>query len=310
MEQTYVGVDIAKARLDVALGNKKEVKSFTNDEAGVDALVTYLQEYHPTTIVMEATGGLEKLISGVLVEANLPVAIVNPRQVRDYAKAKGKLAKTDIIDARIMAEFACDIHPAPRPLADKQTEEIKSIMARRRQVVGMLTMEKNRLSSATKSVKPLISAHIEWLKHQLKEIDKNLDEQIRNSPIWREKEDLLRSVPGVGPVLSITLMGSLPELGRLNRKQIAALVGVAPMNRDSGTMRGKRTIRGGRSNVRAALYMATLAATRFNPVIKAYYNHLLAQGKAKKLALTACMRKLLIILNSMVRNNCHWQYTN
>ncbi len=310
MEQTYVGVDIAKARLDVALGNKKEIKSFTNDEAGIDALVSYLQEYHPTTIVMEATGGLEKLISGVLVEANLPVVIVNPRQVRDYAKAKGKLAKTDIIDAHIMAEFACDIHPEVRPLADKQTEEIKSIMARRRQVVGMLTMEKNRLYDASKAVKPLISAHIEWLRHQLKEIDKNLDEQIRNSPIWREKEDLLRSVPGVGPVLSITLMGSLPELGRLNRKQIAALVGVAPMNRDSGTMRGKRTIRGGRSNVRAVLYMSTLAATRFNPVIKAYYNHLLGQGKEKKLALTACMRKLLTILNAIVRDHRSWQYAS
>lgn len=307
MSQTYVGIDIAKAKLDVALGEEKEIKSFPHDEAGISALVLYLQEYHPVNIVMEATGGREKIVAVALVEAHLPVAIVNPRQVRDYARAKGKLAKTDIIDARIMASFACDLHPEPRPLSDEQTEQIKDIMTRRRQVVGMITMEQNRLSGAGKSVRPSISDHIEWLRHQLKEIDRDLGQQIKNSPIWRAKDNLLQSVPGVGPVLSITLLASLPELGRLNRKKIAALVGVAPMNRDSGLMRGKRTIRGGRSPVRTALYMATLVATQHNPVISAYYHHLLSKGKEKKLALTACMRKLLIILNAMVRDNRTWQ---
>jgi transposase len=305
--QTYVGIDIAKAKLDVALGEEKEFRSFPRDEEGISALVHYLQEYHPLNIVIEATGGLEKMVAVALIEAHLPVAIVNPRQVRDYARAKGKLAKTDIIDARIMAEFACDLHPESRPLSDRQTEQIKDIMSRRRQVVGMITMEQNRLSAAGKSVRPSISDHIEWLRRQLKEIDRDLGQQIKNSPIWRAKDNLLQSVPGVGPVLSITLLGSLPELGRLNRKKIAALVGVAPMNRDSGLMRGKRTIRGGRLPVRTALYMATLVATQYNPVISAYYHHLLSKGKEKKLALTACMRKLLIILNAMVRDNLRWQ---
>jgi transposase len=306
MSEIYAGIDIAKERLDVAVG--QEVKSFPHHEAGITALVRYLKEYCPTNIIMEATGGLEKFIAVSLAEAGLPVAIINPRQVREYARAKGRLAKTDIIDARIMASFGSDIRPESRPLSDAETEELKSIMTRRRQVIGMITMEENRLASASKRVRPSIKDHIAWLKGELKTIDHDLEDKIKESPLWRAKDNLLRSVPGVGPVLSITLLGSLPELGKLNRKQIASLVGVAPLNRDSGTMRGRRSVHGGRSSVRTVLYMATLVATRFNPVISSYYQHLLSKGKEKKVALTACMRKLLIILNAMMRDNCHWQY--
>jgi transposase len=310
MKKIYAGIDVAKATLDMAISNQKEIRSFTNDENGINQLVHYLKKEPPAIIVMEATGGLEKLLAAALTGAGLPAVIVNPRQIRDFARAKGKLAKTDAIDARIMADFACDIHPEVRALSDQQTEEIKALMVRHQQVVRMITSENNRLSSTNKAVRSSIQSHVQWLKLQLKEIDKNLEEQIQNSPVWREKDNILRSVPGVGPVLSITIMGSLPELGRINRKQIAALVGVAPLNRDSGVMRGKRSIWGGRARVRAALYMATLTSTRFNPVIRAYYEHLLKAGKAKKVALTACMRKLLTILNVMIRNNNTWRYAN
>lgn len=310
MKKIYAGIDVAKATLDMAISNQKEIRSFTNDENGINQLVHYLKKEPPAIIVMEATGGLEKLLAAALTGADLPAVIVNPRQIRDFARAKGKLAKTDALDARIMADFACDIHPEVRALSDQQTEEIKALMVRHQQVVRMITSENNRLSSTNKAVRSSIQSHVKWLKLQLKEIDKNLEEQIQNSPVWREKDNILRSVPGVGPVLSITIMGSLPELGRINRKQIAALVGVAPLNRDSGVMRGKRSIWGGRARVRAALYMATLTSTRFNPVIRAYYEHLLKAGKAKKVALTACMRKLLTILNVMIRNNNTWRYAN
>jgi transposase len=308
MEKNYVGIDVAKATLDVAVSNQKEIKHFSNDEEGIFKLVNYIKTQSPAIIIMEATGGLEKLVAASLVENGLLPVIANPRQVRNYARAKGRLAKTDVIDARILAEFAVDIHPEVRTLADEQTEEIKALLVRRQQIIGILTAEKNRLPIARQTIKPSILANIEWLKHQLKEIDEELDKQIKNSPLWREKEDLLKSTPGVGPILSRTLLGSLPELGQLNRKQIAALVGVAPLNRDSGSMRGKRTTWGGRGRVRAALYMSTLVATRCNPGIAAYYGHLLEMGKAKKVALTACMRKLLTILNAMVRDNQSWCY--
>jgi transposase len=234
--------------------------------------------------------------------------VVNPRQVRDFARAKGKLAKTDNIDASILAEFACDIHPEVRPPTDKQTEEIKAMMGRRQQIMVMITMEKNRLHSAGLRVKPSIHEHTKWLQQELKSLDKDLENMIQDSPVWREKDSLFKSVPGVGPVLSMTLLGVFPEMGKLTRKQIAALAGVAPFNRDSGMFRGKRTIKGGRVRVRPPLYMATLSATRSNPVIKEYYNHLLEKGKAKKVALTACMRKLLVILNAIVRDNRPWRY--
>lgn len=309
MDKIHAGIDVSKATLDVAITNQKEVKSFLNSESGIKQIVSYLKKQVPILTIMEATGGLEKLLAASLVEASIPVVVVNPRQVRDFARAKGKLAKTDSIDARILAEFACEIHPEVRPLSDKQTEEIKAMLVRRQQLVEMITMENNRLWSADIRVKPSIDEHIQWLKQGLKNIDKDLENKIQHSPIWREKDDLLKSVPGVGPVLSITLLGALPELGNLNRKQIAALAGVAPFNRDSGKFRGKRTTRGGRARVRASLYMATLVATRFNPVIKAHYQHLLETGKVKKVALIACMRKLLTILNSMLKHHTSWNYS-
>ena len=310
MDKIYAGIDISQARLEVAISEKKEVKSFPNDEQGISQLVRYLRTTPPLLTVMEATGGREKLLAGALTEADLPVAIVNPKRVRDFARAQGKLAKTDVIDAHIMALFARDIRPQVRPLADEQSEQIKSAMTRRRQVIDMITQEKNRLSTTGPRVRPLIEAHISWLKAQLRDIDKDLEEQIKDSPMWQEKLDQLRSVPGVGKVVSLTLLGSLPELGRLNRKQVAALVGVAPLNRDSGMMRGRRTILGGRAMVRTPLYMATLVATRFNPRIKSYYEHLVAMGKKKKVALVACMRKLIIILNALLRDNRRWQYSS
>ena len=309
MDKIYAGVDVSKATLDVAISNQTEVKSFPNHESGIKQIVKNLKNQALTLTVMEATGGLEKLLAASLIEASIPVVVVNPRQVRDFAKAKGKLAKTDSIDARILVEFGNDIHPEVRPLSDKQTDEIKALLVRRQQIMDMITMENNRLWPADIRVIPSIQDHLNWLKQDLKNIDKDLNDKIQKSPIWREKDDLLQSVPGVGPVLSITLMGALPELGKLTRKQIAALAGVAPFNRDSGKYRGKRTTKGGRTRVRPALYMATLVATRFNPVIKAHYKHLIGMGKVKKVALVACMRKLLTILNAMLRDNRPWQYT-
>lgn len=310
MDKIHAGIDVSKATLDVATSNRKETKSFPNDESGITQVISYLKKEIPTLTVMEATGGLEKLLAASLIEASIPVVVVNPRQVRDFARAKGKLAKTDNIDAHILVEFACDIHPEVRALTDKQTEEIKAMMVRRQQLIAMLTMEKNRLCSASKAVGPSIQENIKWLKQLLTNLDNDLENQIHNSPIWREKDNLLKSVPGVGPVLSMTLLGALPELGQLTRKQIAALAGVAPFNRDSGKYRGKRSTKGGRTRVRPPLYMATLVATRFNPVIKAYYDHLLKMGKIKKVALTACMRKLLVILNAMLRDHQMWNYAS
>jgi transposase len=310
VDKIYAGIDVSKSTLDVALSNQTEIKSFSNHESGIAQVVSYLKKQVPTMTVMEATGGLEKLLAASLIEVSIPVVVVNPRQVRDFAKAKGRLAKTDSIDARILAEFACDIHPESRPLPDKYTEEIKALLVRRQQIKDMITMENNRLWSADIRVIPSIEEHLNWLKQELKNMDKELGDKIQKSPIWREKDNLLQSVPGVGPVLSFTLLGTLPELGTLNRKQIAALAGVAPFNRDSGKLRGKRMIKGGRTRVRPSLYMATLVATQYNPVIKKYYAHLLEMGKAKKVALTACMHKLLIILNAIMRDQRPWQYSS
>ncbi|HAS28476.1 MAG TPA: IS110 family transposase [Dehalococcoidia bacterium] len=242
-----------------------------------------------------------------LNEAKLPAAPVNPRQVRDFAKATGKLAKTDILDARVIAHFAAALHPQPRSIPESR--EIKEIVARRNQLVQMIVAEKNRLHSARKNIKARIQVHIQWLEEELDNTNKELEQCINDNPEWQKKNNLLQSMPGVGPVLSTTLLADLPELGKLNRRQIAALTGVAPLNRDSGTLRGKRTIWGGRATVRGALYMATLVATRFNPVIRQLYQRLLDSGKLKKVAIVACMRKLLIILNSMVKHNTKWSYS-
>jgi len=309
-EHIYVGIDVSKEALDLAVHGRHEVRRFANTTSGIDKTVGHIRLLGSALVVMEATGGYEISLAAALGDARVPVAIVNPRQVRDYARSMGKLAKTDAIDARILAEFGASVHPQPRPLADNKTLELREILARRVQLNEMITAEKNRLQHARGLLREHISAHIEWLEESLAGINSTLRRFIKDSPMWREKDNLLRSVPGIGPVLSSTLVADLPELGSLNRKQIAALVGVAPFNRDSGNMRGKRSCWGGRANVRAALYMPTLVATRFNPVIKRLYGRLLKAGKAKKVAITACMRKLLTIVNAMIKHHTSWQYVS
>ena len=306
-EAIYVGVDVAKAQVDVAVRPAEDGWMVANDDAGIKHLVSKLKTLEPALVVMEASGGLELPLVAALAAEELPVVVVNPRQVRDFAKATGKLAKTDALDAAVLAHFGEAVKPPVRPLRDAETQALNSLAARRHQVMSMLVSERNRLSVAVPAVRPRIEAHIEWLQGELDDLDKDLRQTLRQSPVWREKDDLLRSVPGVGPQVSLTLLAYLPELGTLNRKQIAALVGVAPFNRDSGTLRGRRTVWGGRARVRASLYMGALVASRYNPVISAFYQRLLAAGKPKKLALTACMRKLLVILNSMLRHRSTWR---
>lgn len=306
--QVFVGIDVSKAQLDIALRPEGQF-SAPNDESGCVQVLERLRAVSPTLVVLEATGGLEIPLTGVLAAAGVPVVAVNPRQVRDFAKATGKLAKTDALDAQTLAHFAEVIRPALRPLPDAQTQALAAILARRRQLVEMLTAEKNRLGSALKPVRTSLRTHITWLERELQHTNTHLADAIHQSPVWREKDDLLQSVPGIGPVATSTLLANLPELGSLTGKQIAALVGVAPLNRDSGTWRGKRTVGGGRAQVRAILYMSALVATRFNPVIQAFYHRLCAAGKAKKVALTACMRKLLTILNAMMKHRTRWEHT-
>ena len=305
-ELTFVGIDVAKARVDVAVRPSGDIWSADYDETGVAGLVDRLQALGPTAVVLEATGGLEVPLASALVAAALPVVVVNPRQVRDFAKATGRLAKTDALDAQVLAHFAEAVRPPVRQLRDDDAQELNAMTTRRNQVMTMLVAERNRLSRSIPSVHPSIQAHIAWLEQELKDLDDGLRQTLRRSPVWREKDDLLRSVPGVGEQLSLTLLAYLPELGTLDRKQIAALVGVAPINRDSGTMRGRRGVWGGRARVRAVLYMGALVASRRNPVIREFYQRLLAAGKSKKVALTACMRKLLVILNGMVRSGEYW----
>ena len=305
--QIFVGVDVSKARLDIVVRPSGEPLTVRHDEAGIACLVTRLQAWQPAAVVLEATGDLESAVVSALAAAGLPVHVVNPRQVRDFARATGRLAKTDALDAQLLAQFGEVLRPAPRPLPDEATQALSADLSRRRQLIEMLTAEKNRLSQARPSLRTRITAHIEWLTHELRRVDADLDTAIRHSPVWREPDDLLQSMPGVGPGLSRTMLAELPELGTLSSKQLAALVGVAPHNRDSGTLRGTRTIWGGRAMVRTALYMAALAATKWNPVIKAFYHQLLARGKAKKVALVACMHKLLIILNAMVKHRTSWR---
>jgi transposase len=305
----FVGIDVSKARLDVAIRPRGERESVANDKASIKALVKRLAEMQPTLIVLEATGGIERQLTRALASAELPVVVVNPRQVRDFAKATGQLAKTDGIDADVLAGFGQAVGPELRPLPDEITLELRALTARRRQIIEMIVAEKNRLATAWKVVRKRINAHIGWLEQELGRADHDLDQSIRQSPIWQENEELLRSVPSIGPVTSRTLLAELPELGRLDRKQISALVGVAPFNRDSGTLKGHRTIWGGRAAVRSALYMATLVATRRNSVIREFYKRLKTKGKASKVALVACMRKLLTILNSMIKHKTRWSET-
>lgn len=307
---TFVGIDVAEAILEIACRPSAEGWQATNDPEGLSVLAERLQSLEPTLVVLEATGGVELALVAQLGAVGLPVVVINPRQVRDFARATGRLAKTDRIDAEILARFAEVVRPVPRPLPDPAAQELSALLARRRQIIEMTTAERNRLRRAARRIRPSITEHIQWLKHQLDDIDHDLAELLHSSPLWREKEDLLRTVPGIGPVVASTLVAGLPELGSLNRKEIAALVGVAPLNRDSGTLRGRRTIWGGRAQIRSVLYMAALAGTRFNPTIRSFYQRLIAAGKPKKVALVACMRKLLTILNAMLSHNTSWASAN
>jgi transposase len=309
MDACFIGIDIAKDSLDIAVRPTGEAWHSATDEPALTALTERVVALIPTLVVVEATGGLEGPLVAALATAGVPVAVVNPRQVREFARATGTLAKTDRLDAAVLAHFAEAIRPQVRPLPDTTSQMLAGLVARRRQLVEMLTAERNRRLRAPRALQAELDEHITWLQQRLGRLDRDLDQAIRQSPLWRANDDLLRSVKGVGPVLSATLLLDLPELGRLNRKQIAALVGVAPLARDSGTLRGKRTCWGGRAAVRAALYMGALVGVRFNPVLRALYQRLLAAGKAKKLALVACMRRLLIILNAMLRDGTRWNET-
>lgn len=303
--EKFAGIDVAKDTLEVFItpGTRK---SFRNEDEGRKELSRLLADVRPKLVVLEATGGYQIPVVEVLALRSLPVVVINPRQVRDFAKATGRLAKTDMIDAEMIARFAEAIKPEARPLKDSDARRLQSLVARRRQLVEMLTMERNRLGTASDWTRPDIEAHIEWLTDCINKTDKDVSSFIRKTPLWREKENLLRSVKGIGPVNASMLLARLPELGRLNRKKISALVGLAPFNRDSGKSKGRRSIFGGRADIRAVLYMAALSAIRYNPVIKIFYERLIHAGKLPKVALTACMHKILIILNAIVRTNTPW----
>ena len=302
----FVGMDVSQDTVDVAV-QPGPAFQIANDDLGIAEAVARVQAIQPTLIVLEATGGLAVPLAGALAAVGLPVVVVNPRQVRDFARATGQLAKTDRLDAQVLAHFAEAIRPPIRPVPDEQTQTLAALVARRRQLIEMLTAEKNRLRLAARLIQKRVHAHITWSENELERTNTDLTATMRESPVWREKEEVLRSVPGVGPVLTTTLFANLPELGTLTRKEVAGVAGVAPFPRDSGTLKGRRTIWGGRAHVRAALYMAALVATRRNPVIRTFYQRLCQAGKAKKLALTACMRKLLTILNAMVKSGTSWR---
>lgn len=299
----FIGVDVSKDNLDVASWTSKEYKRFQNDPTGIQELIEWLKILQPELIVLEATGGLELPFVVELAFEKMPVAVVNPRRIREFARSIGQLAKTDKLDARVIAHFGAATHPEARKLPTNDEEKLTALITRRRQIIEMLTAEKNRLHSARFSMQERIETHLSWLEGELQDLDKEITKFIHQSPIWKEKDKLLRSVPGVGPVTSATILAMLPELGTLNRKKIAALVGVAPVNKDSGKRQRKRRVFGGRANVRSVLYMAALSASKHNPRIKAFYIHLIQMGKEKKVALTACMRKLLVILNAIIRVN-------
>lgn len=306
----FIGIDVAKAELVVSCRPSGEVWTVGNDDTGIRSLIHRFREQPPTLVVLEATGGYEMPCAAMLAGAGLPVVVVNPRQVRDFAKSTGQLAKTDRIDAAILALFAERIQPAVTGVPDETTRELDALVTRRRQILEMLQAEKNRLAQAIgqaqQPVKKSLKKHITYLQRELAIADTDLNDFVRHSPVWRERDDLLQSVPGIGPVVAHTLLAELPELGQLNRRAIAKLVGVAPLNHDSGKQRGRRTTSGGRASVRAALYMAALVATKYNPTIRVFYQRLLKTGKAKKTALVACMRKLITILNEMLRRGQRW----
>jgi transposase len=305
--QVWMGIDVAKDALEVADSEDPTTQRWRNDEEGIAALVRAVRERQPQLIVLEATGGYETAVTAALVAADLAVAVVNPRQVRDFARATGTLAKTDAIDARILALFAQRIQPPPRPLPEAVAQDLAAGLARRRQLLEMRTAEQNRRPHVTPRLRPSLDAHVVWLSQQIADLDRELEQTLRNSPVWRTKETLLRSIPGIGPGVARTLLGTLPELGTLDRREVAALAGVAPLNQDSGQRRGKRRTWGGRAAVRGALYMAVVSAIRCNPSIKPFYARLTKElGKPPKVAMVACMRKLLTIANAVLRDGVLW----
>lgn len=306
-QERFVGIDISKQELVVAVRPSAELQTFTNTEEGLATLVRFLQELSASSIVLEATGGFARAAVNAMALAALPVVVVNPRQIRDFARSVGLLAKTDAIDAQIIARFAEAVRPEFRPLKDLETQKLEDLNNRRRQIVEMISAEKNRLGMAPVWSQKDIRAHIAWLEKRLKKVNDDIDNLIKQSPVWRQKEKILTSVLGVGPVVTTTLLCGLPELGTLSARKLSALVGVAPFNRDSGQHRGRRSCWGGRAHVRAALYMAALTASRCNPVIRDFYQRLRNAGKPAKVALVACMRKILVILNAMLKNNTCWQ---
>lgn len=307
-KKRFIGIDVSKQLLEVAAHGSDYHFRCPNKETAFAELIAELVLLKPRRIVLEATGGLEIPVAAAFYAVGLPVVVVNPRQVRDFAKAVGQLAKTDKLDAAVLAHFAAAIQPALRPVKNAAALELDALVTRRSQLVQMLAAEKTRLSTtATPLVRQEVQTHIDWLKERLAAIDKQLRAQIKDSSIWRVKDDLLQTVPGIGPVTALSLVANLPELGQLNRQQVAKLVGIAPLNRDSGSLRGTRHIYGGRSSVRTALYMATLTATRCNPVIKEFYQRLMARHKPFKVAIVACMRKLLSIINVMIKTKTPWK---
>lgn len=306
--EIFVGIDVSKAWLDVAVHEQTTFFRVKNNDQGIAELVERLQAIEPVLVVLEATGGFEKLVVVRLAHAGMSVVITNPRRVRAFARSTGRLAKTDKMDARVLAHFGFALRPQPRSLPGEAEERLTGLMTRRRQILNMLTVEKNRLQTVRVEMRVDIVEHIRWLEVKLAKLDEMIGQFVESIPAWKEKNNLLQSVPGVGPVTSCTLLAMLPELGKLNRQQIAALVGVAPVNKDSGRRQAKRRVYGGRATVRSVLYMAALSARKFNPVIRKFYERLIKQGKEKKVALTACMRKLLVILNAMMRTNQSWQW--
>jgi transposase len=303
----FVGIDVSKAWLDIAVHEQDTYWRASNDDQGIADLVEKLKELSPALVLLEATGGFEMLLVAELAEAGLPVVVTNPRRVRAFASSTGRLAKTDKLDARLLAHFAAAVRPPVRALPNEEEQQLTGLLTRRRQIVDMLTVEKNRLHTIRPALKNDIEEHLTWLQEKLSKLDEEIHQFIQSTPVWKEKDALLRSVPGVGKITSGTLLAMLPELGKLNRQQVAALVGVAPVNKDSGRKQGRRRTYGGRADVRSVLYMAALSAKKHNPVIRKFYDRLIKQGKEKKVALTACMRKLIVILNAMMRTSQPWR---
>jgi transposase len=305
---TFVGIDVAKDRLDVHLRPSDEAFALRRDGAGLEALVERLVALRPALVVLEATGGFEVAVAGALAAAGLPLVVANPRQIRDFARATGRLAKTDRLDAEAIARFAEAVQPAPRPVPSAAARALGELVVRRRQLVEMITSEgQRRRQLRDPRLGRRLEAHLTWLQNELAALETDLDDAVRGTPAWRAAEDLLASVPGIGKTSARTLIAELPELGTLDRRKIAALVGVAPINRDSGTFRGRRMVMGGRASVRTALYMPTLTAIRHNPALQAFYRRLIGRGRPAKVAITACMRKLLVILNAILRDHRPWQ---